>query len=163
MATARQEVERRLIAEYMSEKYTNNEYWLNYPLGPLPKGMTDRNQALPWLRKVDGLAIVGREVHLIEAKIWTTTDGLDKLIAYAACVPHTPWLGEAKDYPTKMILVAPRANDATRAAADVLGIVIDTLDRPWVREQIERIEHLWTKEGRMKQVERRKILDWLGL
>lgn len=163
MSPQRQAVERRLINEWMAERYAGQTYYLNYPLGPLPAGFTDEKNAFPWLRKVDGLAIADHQVHLVEAKVWKPTDGLDKLPSYKAVVPHTPWLGEARNYPVKMILLTPRSNAAIEGSAAVLGIELVLVSGGWIDEVVAHIEWLWTREGRDFMADRRKMRDYLGL
>lgn len=159
----RREVERRLAAEWMATTYEGKEYFLNYALGPLPAGITDMRLAMPWLRKVDGLAILDGTVHLVEFKVWTPLDGIDKLPVYRAAVPHTPWLGAAKDYPVLMRLVTPRSNPGLVAQAAMMGIEVVQVSGGWIDEVVKSIEWLWTKEGRESMAEKRRLRSWLGL
>ena len=163
MAGTRQEAERRLTAEYMAEHYPGQTYYIQYALGPLPAGVTDPATARPWLRKVDGLVILAHSIDLLEMKIWSAWDGIDKLPVYKAAVPHTPWLGAAKDYPVNMILVCPRPNPAVVATADMLGIKVEVVGGGWIDELMAQIDNLYTAEGRAESAQKRKMRAWLGL
>lgn len=147
----------------MAANYTNYAHYLNYPIGPMPEGIVDLASALPWLRKVDGLAIVEERVHLLEFKVWKPADGLDKLPSYKAGLPLSPWLGAAKDYPVDMKLVTPRSNPAIEATAKMLGIEIISVSGGWIDEVVAHIEWLWTAEGRESMARKRQMRAWLGL
>jgi len=163
MSPARQEVERRLAAEWMAERYEGQRYWLNFPLGPVPPGAPSPAMGRSWRRKVDGLAIVDRAVHLVEFKIWKPWDGIDKLPVYKAGVPYTPELGPARNYPVRMLLVTPRPTPALLEAARLLGIQVEVVKGGWIDDVVKRIEWLWTREGREAMEERRRLRAWLGL
>jgi len=163
MAKERGQVEKRLAAEWMATQYAGKTYYLNYPIGPVPLGITTANSAYPWLRKVDGLAVVDSTVHVVEFKVWSPWDGLDKLPIYKLGVPRTPWLGSAKDYPVKMILVTPRSNPVIEATAALAGIEVVSVSGGWIDEVVQHIEWLWSREGRDAMEERRKLRAWLGL
>lgn len=152
-----------MASEWMATNYGDKEHYINYPLGPLPPGISDMARATPWLRKVDGLAISNGQVDLIEFKVWTPLDGLDKLPTYKAAVPQTPWLGVAKDYPVNMILVTPRPNDYLIATAKLIGVNVITVSGGWIDEVVAHIEWLWTKEGRDAMAEKKRLRAWLGV
>jgi hypothetical protein len=163
MAGGRQEAERRLTAEYMAGHYPGQSYYIQYALGPLPVGITDLGLARPWLRKVDGLVIKEKEIDLLEMKIWSAWDGIDKLPVYKAAIPHTPWLGYYKDFPVNMILVTPRVNPSVQATADMLGIKVEVVGGGWIDELVGKIDALYTAEGRAASAQKRKMRAWLGL
>jgi hypothetical protein len=159
----RQSVERRLASEWMAQSYTGKVYSVNYPLGPLPPGFTNMTDAMPWLRKVDGLAVLAQAIDLVEFKVWKPQDGLDKLPVYKLAIPHTPWLGPAKDYPVNMILVTPRSNPVIETNAKLQGIKLVVVSGGWIDDVVAHIEWLWTAEGRQFMAERAKQRAWLGL
>lgn len=163
MANYRQEAERRLTSEYMAAKYSTIGYYIQYALGPLPQGVADPASARPWLRKVDGLAIREDAIDLLEMKIWSAWDGLDKLPVYKAAIPLTPWLGPAKDLPVNMILVTPRPNPAVLATAEMMGIKVELYSAPWLDEVMAHIDYLYTAEGRAESARKRQLRAWLGV
>jgi len=163
MEPQRARAERRLAAEWMAEQYKGQRYYLNFPLGPAPLGLPTGAITRPWRRKVDGLAIVNRVVHLVEFKIWKPFDGIDKLPRYKGLVPDTPELAEARRFPVKMILVTPRPNQALIEAAEREHIELRVVKGGWIDDLVRHIEWLWTREGREYMLERRRTRRWLGL
>lgn len=147
----------------MAAHYPEQTYYIQYALGPLPLGVTDPGLARPWLRKVDGLVILEKSIDLLEMKIWSVWDGIDKLPVYKAAVPHTPWLGFYKDFPVNMILVVPKLNPVVQATADLLGIKVELYTAPWLDEILQHIDWLYTAEGRKASAQKRQMRSWLGL
>jgi len=159
----RQQVERRLRSEWLRDNYADVGYWEDFPLGQAPGNLPTQASTYPWRRKVDGLVIGDREILLIEFKVWKPLDGLDKLQTYKALVPLTPELYPYRDYKVRMLLVTPRPTPPLAESALAAGIELVEVHSDWMDQVVERIEWLWTAEGRQAMEERKRLRSWLGL
>lgn len=159
----RQDIEKRLTAEWMRDHYPDGGYWLNFPLGQVPPGTEGTGSSYTARRRVDALAVVGREIRLIEFKVWKPLDGVDKLPTYKALVPTTPELTPYKGYDVKMQLVTPRPTPPLFESAVAVGIEVIVVQGGWIDEAVKHIEWLWTAEGRQAMADRAKMREILGL
>lgn len=159
----RQDVEKRLTAEWMKDHYPDGGYWVNFPLGALPPELAGTGASYSSRRKVDALAVTAAELRLIEFKVWKPLDGVDKLPVYKALVPLTPELAGYRDRTVVMVLVTPRPTPPLLESAKAMGIVVEVVSGGWIDEAVQHIDWLWSAEGRAAMKERSELRKWLGL
>jgi len=105
----REELEERLVSEYMVEKHPNARHMIRVRLGPIPTGMpTGMPTGVPttiygvvrhW---ADGIAIYPDKIVLIEAKLKLRPEAVGQLLIYEQILPNTPEL--ATDAEKKHVL-----------------------------------------------------------
>ncbi len=109
MARKSQQVEIRMVSEYLISAYAKFPSIMDVPLGKVDETLMaeqgyKRATGLmrPYRPAVDAVVILPRYLVLIEAKVWNVVNGLAKLPLYKSLVPFTP---ELKQYSGKEVLM----------------------------------------------------------
>jgi hypothetical protein len=162
--------ERRLISEYVAERFSKDRVILGCPLGSAPEKLIATlgpRRALRVARglrpEVDALVVRGQQLIMVEAKIRAWVDGIAKLPLYKSLVPTTPELEQYKDYPVEMRLCFPWYSETIDQAAKNLGVVLDVYHKPWIDEYLEELGKYWSGEYITARAEKRRMREILGV
>src|SRR5512139_1565238 len=114
MARQTQQVETRLVAEYLKDRYSAFPFVAKQPLGVVSEDLLRTEGFAKGLRmqrpnrpEADALVIQPKRLILIEAKVWHLVDGLAKLPFYKSLIPTTPELKQYAHLPVLMEFVVP--------------------------------------------------------
>lgn len=162
--------EKRLIADYIAERFPNDHVIMGCPLGPVPESIIAQygfRQAIRVARgirpEVDALVIRKAQLVLVEAKIFKWLDGIAKLPVYGGLVTSTPELQPYRDLERRLILCTPWTSENVQAAANAQGVTIDIYNPPWIAAYVDETHKYWTKEYRDKRDEKMRLRKILGL
>lgn len=166
---ARQERERRYIAEYMVKEWPKGNWQLNVELGPIPKEYVDRyglGKAAALFRptrpRVDAVKWTNNAYYLIEAKIRDIKAGIGDLSYYRGMVTNTPDLPYYEGQPITCRLVAPWMIDWIKWAADAAQVEVVVFHADWIDAYVRERQNYFTaeyREERAKKMKLRQILD----
>lgn len=165
---ARQERERRYIAEYMKAKYPGGNWILNVPLGPIPDYLVETHgyrkasaYYKPTRPRVDAVHWTDDTYTVIEAKVREAKAGIGDLTFYRSLVPQTLDLPYFNGQAFVYRLVIPWAIDWIIAAAHGQEIEVDIYWQDWIADYTRERQHYFTaeyREARAKKLEIRKML-----
>jgi len=165
-----QQRERRLVSEYVAERFPRARVIMGCPLGPAPEKLVATlgpRKALRVARglrpEVDALVIENHRLIMVEAKIRAWIDGIAKLPVYKSLVPTTPELEQYTDYPVEMRLCFPWHSETIEAAAKNLGVVLDVFHKPWIDEYLEELGKYWSGEYITGRAEKKRMREILGV
>jgi hypothetical protein len=127
--------ERRMVAEYVSERYPNALYvGLQEPLG-----LTDN----PWFERAaprcDALIILPDQVVIIEGKMRPRPVHVTQLLDYLDFFHMSPRWSRYRDKPVTLRLIVPYLNEFITAAAKKHGVDVEVYMKPWIREYLYEI------------------------
>jgi len=167
---ARQERERRYIAEYVLKTWPGHNWKLNVPLGEIPEELI-RFHGLagaasffhPQRRRVDAVSWSPDAYFLIEAKIRDPFEGIGRLIVYAEEAKRTPDLPEYTGQPVIPRLVVPFVVDRDRRACLAHDIELVEYHPPWIDSYVQERQRYFTREYREERAERARLRDLFGL
>lgn len=167
---ARQERERRYIAEYMKARFPEGNWILNVPLGPVPDYLVNSHgyaKASAYYRptrpRVDAVQWTADRYLVIEAKLRQAKSGIGDLSFYRSLVPQTIDMPYYNDQPVVYRLVVPWAIDWIIAAAHSQDIEVDIFWRDWIGDYVREIQHYHTAEYRAERSEKLRLREQLGL
>jgi hypothetical protein len=170
MARKTQQVESRMISEYMLQTYSESRFVLGQPLGKVSEAlMRDEGyqKALgvsrPFRPEVDALVFLPNTLLLVEAKVWQVINGLAKLPLYKSLVPFTPELRDYKDYPVEMLLVVAWTNSNLEIMARDAGVKLAVYCPAWLADVVNAQHLYWTADYRRAREDKLKLRDMLGL
>jgi len=170
MARKTQQVETRLIAEYVKETYAKFPVIMKQPLGKVSDSlMADLgyDKALrisrPSRPEVDAVVILPRYLILIEAKVWSVVNGLAKIPLYKSLVPFTPELRDYKGREILMELVVAWTNDNLEIMARDMGVKVHVFHPPWIEEVVSKMHNYWTADYRTQRAEKLRLREQLGV
>jgi len=165
-----QQRERRLIAEYIVEKFPRAPVIYGCPLGPVPQKMIATlgpRKALRMARglrpEVDALVVLDHRLVLVEAKILRWIDGIAKLPVYKSLVPTTEELKQYGGYDVEMRLCFPWSSETIEEAARNAGVVLDVFHQPWIDEYMTELGKYWTGDYIAARAEKRRMREIFGL
>lgn len=165
-----QQVETRLIAEYLKQTYAKFPYIIKQPLGkvsPELMAAVGFNGALrlsrPSRPEVDAVVILPKYLVLVEAKVWSVVNGLAKLPLYKSLVPYTPDLKQYMPRELIMELVVGWTNDNLEIMARDAGVRVVVFHPPWIEEVTERMHKYWTSDYRVEREAKLRQREALGL
>lgn len=165
-----QQRERRLISEYIAEKFPKEQVIMGCPLGPAPEKLVATlgpRKALRMVRgirpEVDALVISDHKLIMVEAKIRAWVDGISKLPLYKSLVATTPELEQYWGYDIEMRLCFPWHEETIEAAANNLGVILDVFHKPWIDEYIEELGKYWSREYITRRAEKKRMREILGV
>lgn len=104
-----QQVEARLVNEYLWEHYKDKPQWKRVRLGQV----NDKEQAALYsvtLRWVDAVVLDGEQLILIEAKVKPDLGAMGQLEEYSKLIRLTPEFSQYSSFPHKLIIVTTRAD-----------------------------------------------------
>src|SRR3990167_3798782 len=170
MVRKTQQVETRLIAEYVKEVYAAFPVTLGQPLGVVSEELMAQEGYAKAIRmsrpnrpEVDALVLLPRYLLLIEAKVWHIVDGMAKLPLYKSLIPFTPELKQYRDLPVVMELVVPWTNPNLETMCAASGIQLAIYKPAWINEVVQRVQNYGTREYRLAREEKLKNRELLGL
>lgn len=167
---ARQERERRYIAEYMLETFPEGDYLLNVPLGPIPDYLLNSHGPQkaaaiyrPTRPRVDAVKWTPDKYYVIEAKIREVKAGIGDLTFYRGLIANTPDLPYYADQVIIYRLVVPWSLDWVVAAATETDIETVIYGREWIAAYVEERKHYFTQEYRDARAEKLRLRKLLGV
>lgn len=162
--------ERRLIVEYITERFPKDRVIFGCALGPAPEKLVATlgpRQALRMVRglrpEVDALVIQNHHLVMVEAKIRAWVDGIAKLPLYKSLVATTPELVDYQSYDIEMRLCFPWYSETIEQAAKNLGVVLDVFHKPWIDDYLEELGKYWSGEYIAQRAEKKRMRGIFGL
>jgi len=170
MVRKSQQVETRLVAEYLKEQYGNFPFITKQPLGLVSEQLLKEEGFAKGLRmqrptrpEIDAVVLHPRWLILIEAKVWHIIDGMAKLPFYKSLVPFTPELKEHLSKDIIMELVVPWTNPNLEIMCRDHDIRLHVYCPEWVREVVNRVTEYSTPQYRLRREEKLRNRELLGL
>jgi hypothetical protein len=170
MARKNQQVESRMISEYMLQNYSKFTYTLAVPLGSLPQELlTSQGMARtmgimrPYRPEVDALVVLPRYILIIEAKVWNVINGLSKLPLYKSLVPTTPELQQYMPREVLMQLVVGWTNPNLERMARDSDVSVVVFCPPWLQEIVNKMHDYWTSEARTLRDQKLAMREYFGI
>ena len=170
MARKTQQVEVRLVAEYLKATYSAFPFMTNQPLGlasaellrteGYAKGLAMQRPSRP---AVDAIVLQKNRLILIEGKVWHIVDGMAKLPLYKSLIPTTPELKDYRELPVVMVLVVPWTNPNLETMCAATDIQLAIYKPAWINEVVNRVSNYGTREYRLSREEKLKNRELLGL
>lgn len=167
---AREEREKRYIAEYLAETYPPGTYQSNVPLGDIPEEIVSMHGVKmggaifrPSRRRIDAVCWDGDTYKLIESKIRDPFEGLSRLPTYLILARRSLDLPHYTEQPFEMVLVTPFALDWIKDAARDAGITLVVYWRDWIADYIREYQLYFTEAYRTKRAEVFRARRQLGL
>lgn len=127
-----QQVEKRLVNEWLWEKHRNDAQWKRVRLGPLPNVKYARMYKV-LLHWADALVFDGNQLILIEAKIRPDPKAIGQLEFYKQQLEKTPEFSQYMKYPIKLVLLTTLEDRNVRAFAAERDIDYEIYSPPWVK------------------------------
>lgn len=163
MARKSQQVEVRMVAEYLLQAYASFPTRTGVPLGSVDEKLMTSvgyqkaiDMSRPYRPEVDAIVILPRYLVIIEAKVWNVVNGLAKLPLYKSLVPSTPELKQYMPREIIMELVVGWTNTNLETMAKAAGVAVKVYSPPWLADVVDRLHNYWTKEY---QQERQRVLE----
>lgn len=166
MARKTQQVEVRLVSEFLLKEYPKFETIRAQPLGRVNDSLLASvgyekgiKMMRPFRPEVDAVVVLPRHLVIIEAKIWNVINGLAKLPLYKSLVPFTPELQRYMPREIIMELVVGWTNDNLAIMARDLDVRVKVFCPAWIEEVVQKMHQYWTRdyqEARQKKLEMRE-------
>lgn len=163
MARKNQQVETRMVSEYLLSMYPKYQTMQPVPLGAIDTKLQAEvgySKALgisrPFRPYADALVILPNYLILIEAKVWNVVSGLAKLPLYKSLVPITPELKQYAGREILMELVVGWTNVNLEKMASDAGVRVKIYSPPWLQDVVDHMHNYWTADYR---AERQRVLD----
>lgn len=170
MARKTQQVETRLVAEYLKERYGNFPFISKQPLGRVnetilaeegyTKGLRLQRPSRP---ECDAIVLHPKWLILIEAKVWHIVDGMAKLPLYRSLIPFTPELKQYLGREIIMELVVPWTNDNLEIMCRDANIRLVVYKPAWIDEVVNRVKDYGTRDYRLAREDKLRNRELLGL
>lgn len=170
MARKTQQVETRLVAEYLKKEYPKFTSIMAQPVGVVSQELMAEvgyskaiRMSRPNRPEVDAIVILPRYLVLIEAKVWHIVDGMAKLPLYKSLIEFTPELKEYVGREVVMELVVPWTNPNLEIMCRSADIRLRVFTPAWMTEVVNRVTNYSTREYRLQREERLRNRELLGL
>lgn len=170
MARKTQQVETRLVAEYLLATYPQFPHIAGVPLGRVSEQLMAEvgyekaiRMSRPIRPEVDAVVILPRFLVLIEAKVWHIIDGMAKLPLYRSLIPFTPELREYRNSEVIMELVTPWTNPNLEIMCRDASIHLHVFKPAWIAEVVARVQGYSTQEYRAAREKKLRNRELLGL
>jgi len=167
---ARQERERRYIAEYMKDHWPEGNWALNIPLGPIPEYLTREHGMVkaaryfrPTRPRVDAIHWTPETYTLIEAKVREAKQGIGDLIFYRGLAKETVDLPFYEGQQIQSLLIVPWAIDWIIDSGRQNDIEVDVYWQDWIQDYAEERKHYFTAEYRAARAEKKRLREILGV
>jgi len=164
------QVETRLIAEYLKERYPEFPFIMKQPLGAVSEELMKTEgyeRAIkvmrPFRPEVDAVVILPAHLLIIEAKVWSIVDGLAKLPLYKSLVPATPELKQFFPREIMMQLVVGWTNTNLQIMARDMDVEVKVFRPDWVVEVVEGLHKYWTREYQQAREDKLKMQKYFGV
>jgi len=126
-----QEVEARMLAEWLEAHSPPVPTYQNQPLGPpVGFGFTGVNP------RVDALKILPDQVILIEGEVDNPSEAIGQLLIYRWLFRQTPKFSAHHDKPVRTILVVPRPIGILAEFCKLAEIEVHIQPSPWLTEYL---------------------------
>jgi len=170
MARKTQQVEVRMISEYLLSAYAEFPTIKAVPLGKVDESLmaTQGYQRAigimrPYRPEVDAIVILPRYLILIEAKVWNVVNGLAKLPLYKSLLHFTPELEKYRGREILMELVVGWTNDNLEIMARDLGVKVVVYSPAWLEDIVAKQHNYWTAEYQRERQRKLQMRELLGL
>ena len=170
MVRKTQQVETRLVAEYLKERYSQFPYISHPALGVVSEELLKTEGYTKGLRmqrpnrpEVDAIVLLPRYFVLIEAKVWDIVSGMAKLPLYRSLIPFTPELKQYQPREVIMELVVPWTNPNLEIMCRATDIRLVVYKPDWINEVVNRVTNYGTREYRLAREEKLRNRELLGL
>ena len=170
MARKTQQVETRLLAEYLKETYSKFSFITKVPLGLVSEELLRTEGYVKGLRmqrpqryEADAVVLLPRYFVLVEAKVWHIVDGMAKLPLYKSLIPFTPELKQYLPRDTIMELVVPWSNPNLEIMCRDASIRLVVYKPGWIDEVVNRVTEYGTREYRLTREKKLRDRELLGL
>lgn len=192
MARKTQQVETRLVSEYLQSVYGKFVTLAAVPLGRVSEELQSEvgyqkaiNIMRPYRPEVDGLVVLPRHLVLIEAKVWNIVNGLAKLPLYKSLLPFTPELKNlvvdgdpleghlrsglssgVNDLTSREVileLVVAWTNPNLEIMARDADVRVVTYCPGWLGPIVAAQHNYWTKEYRAQREQKLQLREYFGL
>jgi hypothetical protein len=170
MVRKTQQVETRLVAEYLKEHYGNFPHIAKQPLGLVSEELLRTEGYAKGLRmqrpnrpEVDAVVLHPKWLIIIEAKVWHIVDGAAKLPFYKSLVPFTPELKQYKNLPILMELVVPWTNPNLEIMCRDHDIRLVKYCPDWINGVVTRVTEYGTRDYRLAREAKLRDRELLGL
>jgi len=170
VARKTRQVETRLIAEYLHDRYGKFPTITKQPLGTVPAHLIESEgykRAVgvmrPFRPEIDGIIILPRYLVLVEAKVWSVINGLAKLPMYKSLVPFTPELKQYMPRGILMELVVGWTNDNLQIMARDAGVSVKVYCPDWLVEVVEGMHKYWTADYRREREQKLRMREYYGI
>ncbi len=165
-----QQVETRLVAEYIKINYSQYPSIMAQPVGVVSAQLmadVGYSKAIrmsrPTRPEVDAIVLLPRYFVLIEAKVWHIIDGMAKLPFYASLIPMTPELREYMPREILMELVVPWSNPNLEIMCREHNIRLKVFTPAWIAEVVNKVTNYHTPEYRVDRDQKLRNRELLGL
>jgi hypothetical protein len=139
--------ERRMLAEWLADRYPDAEVWQQVKLGAYQSAFGNENLTQSEQRYVgvfrryaDALVFTPSKLILIEASIPPKPGYISQLKLYHSLVPLTPELGNYRQLPIEMVYLVAFEDPVVTALARREGILVEVFRPQWVSDYIAELE-----------------------
>jgi hypothetical protein len=165
-----QQVESRLVSEFMLDRFPGGEWKLRVPLGPAVDNvlqMGDQGRLLrssrPFRFEADAVCFADGKLTLIEGKLLRLREGLGDLVVYRHLVERTPELRPFAGRPVRLWLLTPWWGTWLGELAGELGVEVQVYAPDWVQGYVDGLHEYHTPAGRERREARKQALINAGL
>lgn len=170
MARKNQQVETRMVSEYLVQQYPKFTAMQAVPLGAIDNALmatAGYQKAIglsrPYRPEADAIVILPNYLLLIEAKVWNVVNGLSKLPLYASLVPVTPELQQYMPRQILMELVVGTTNSNLQTMAAKMGVSIKLYNPPWLQDVVNSMNLYWTADYQAERQRKLAMRKTLGV
>jgi len=170
MARKSQQVETRMVAEYLAQEYSKFTFITKVPLGKIDEALlaTEGYQRAlgltrPFRPEVDAVVVLPQYLVLVEAKVWSVVNGLAKLPMYKSLVPFTPELQQYLPRDIIMELVVGWTNSNLEIMARDAGVRLRVYCPDWLNQVVQGMHKYWTKEYRDQRQQKIALREYFGI
>jgi len=170
VARKTRQVETRLIAEYLKERYPEFTFIMKQPLGAVSEELMKEEgyeRAIkvmrPFRPEVDAVVILPANLLIIEAKVWSVVNGLAKLPLYKSLVPVTPELKQYMPRNVMMQLVVGWTNPNLEIMARAMDVEVKVYRPEWLEEVVEGMHKYWTSEYQAERQAKIRMREYFGV
>lgn len=170
MVRKTQQVETRMLPEYIFATYPKFPSIIKVPLGKVDEGLQAQvgyQQALgltrPYRPEADAVVILPNYLVLIETKVWSVIDGLAKLPMYKSLVEYTPELQPYLPREVIMELVVAWSNSNLEIMCKEAGVRLKVFSPPWLQDVVNKYHSYWTADARKARADKLALRQFLGV
>ena len=170
MVRKSRQVEVRLVAEYLKDRYPKFTFITKQPLGKVPEELMAEvgykkavGLSRPFRPEVDAVVILPHYLLIIEAKVWNIVNGLAKLPLYKSLVPFTPELKQYMPREVLMELVVGWTNDNLEIMARSQGVTVKVYCPDWLKEVVGDMHKYWTREYQDERQKKIRMREYYGV
>lgn len=170
MARKTRQVETRLVAEYLKERYSDFHFIMQQPLGAVPTEIMAEEGYKKGLRffrpfrpVVDAIVILPGNLLLIEAKVWNIINGLAKLPLYHSLIKVTPELKQYADRDVILQIVVGWTSPNLETMARSMDVEVKVFCPEWLVKVVDDMHKYWTREYQDERQRKLKMREYFGV